>query len=119
MSAEYIVSQGNPQVILCERGIRTFEPATRFTLDVSAIPVVKHLSHLPVFVDPSEGVGVRDYIAPMARASLAAGADGVMIDVHPNPETALSGGHQALSPPHMNHLMKELREVVDAMGRII
>ena len=119
MAAEYIVSQGNGQVILCERGIRTFETATRFTLDLSAVPVLKHLCHLPVFVDPGEGVGVRDYVASMALASLAAGADGLLIEVHPSRETSSSGGPQALSPSHMRTLMKELREVAAAVGRSI
>jgi 3-deoxy-7-phosphoheptulonate synthase len=119
MAAEYIVSRGNPHVILCERGIRTFETATRFTLDLNAIPVLKHLSHLPVFVDPSHGVGVRDYILPMARAALAAGADGVMIEVHPHPATALSDGHQAILPAQLPHIMKELRQVAQAVGRTL
>ncbi|HRY29273.1 MAG TPA: 3-deoxy-7-phosphoheptulonate synthase [Elusimicrobiota bacterium] len=117
MSAEYVVAKGNPNVILCERGIRTFETATRFTLDLNAVPVLKHLSHLPVFVDPSHGVGVRDYIAPMARAAIAAGADGIIVEVHPNPATALSDAHQALLPVHMAQLMKELRGIAAAVGR--
>jgi 3-deoxy-7-phosphoheptulonate synthase len=119
MAAEYIAAKGNPNVILCERGIRTFETATRFTLDLNAIPVLKHLSHLPVFVDPSHGVGVRDYIAPLARAAIAAGADGVIVEVHPNPATALSDGHQALLPLQMSHLLKELRSVAHAVGRTL
>jgi 3-deoxy-7-phosphoheptulonate synthase len=119
MAAEYICAKGNPNVILCERGIRTFETATRFTLDLNAIPVLKHLSHLPVFVDPSHGVGVRDYIAPLARAAVAAGADGVIVEVHPNPATALSDGHQALLPLQMNHLVKDLRAVAHAVGRTL
>lgn len=119
MAAEYIVAKGNPQVILCERGIRTFETATRFTLDLNAVPVLKHHSHLPVMVDPSHGVGVRDFIAPMARAAIAAGADGVMVEVHPNPATALSDGHQALLPSHMPHMMKDLRAVAEAVGRTL
>ncbi len=119
MAAEYIVAKGNPHVILCERGIRTFETATRFTLDLNAVPVLKHHSHLPVVVDPSHGVGVRDFIAPMARAALAAGADGIMVEVHPNPATALSDGHQALLPAHMSHLMKDLRGVAEAVGRTL
>jgi 3-deoxy-7-phosphoheptulonate synthase len=117
MAAEYIISKGNSQVILCERGIRTFETSTRFTLDLNAIPVLKHHSHLPVVVDPSHGVGVRDYIAPLARAAVAAGADGIMVEAHPNPATALSDGHQALLPTHVHQLMKELRLVAAAVGR--
>ena len=92
MSAEYILTEGNPDVILCERGIRTFETATRNTLDLSAVPVIKHLSHLPIIVDPSHGVGNRRFVAPMARAAVAAGADGIMIEIHPNPDKALSDG---------------------------
>jgi 3-deoxy-7-phosphoheptulonate synthase len=119
MAAEYIVSRGNPNVMLCERGIRTFETATRFTLDLNAIPVLKHLCHLPVIVDPSHGVGVRDFIAPMARAAIAAGADGVILECHPNPATALSDGHQALLPMTVGHLMKDLRRVAEAVGRTL
>jgi 3-deoxy-7-phosphoheptulonate synthase len=119
MAAEYILSKGNPNVILCERGIRTFETATRFTLDLNAIPVLKHHTHLPVVVDPSHGVGVRDFIVPMARAAIAAGADGVIIECHPNPATALSDGHQALLPLQMPNIMKELRAVAEAVGRIL
>jgi 3-deoxy-7-phosphoheptulonate synthase len=119
MAAEYIIAKGNPNVILCERGLRTFETATRFTLDLNAVPVLKHLSHLPVFVDPSHGVGVRDFIAPLARAAIAAGADGVIIEVHPNPATALSDGHQALLPAMMPGIMKDLRAVAEAVGRTL
>jgi 3-deoxy-7-phosphoheptulonate synthase len=119
MAAEYIVAKGNPNVILCERGIRTFETATRFTLDLNAIPVLKHLSHLPVVVDPSHGVGVRDYILPMAKAAIAAGADGVIIECHPNPATALSDGHQAILPLQMPQMMKEMRAVAEAVGRTL
>jgi 3-deoxy-7-phosphoheptulonate synthase len=119
MAAEYIVSKGNESVILCERGIRTFEVATRFTLDLNAVPVLKHLSHLPVFVDPSHGVGVRDFIVPMARAAVAAGADGLIIECHPNPATALSDGHQALLPLQLPQIMKELRAVAEAVGRTL
>lgn len=117
MSAEYIFSKGNHNVILCERGIRTFETATRNTLDLSAVPVVKHLSHLPIIVDPSHGVGVRDYIAPMALAAVAAGADGVIIEVHPRPAEALSDAHQALLPVQFHQLMKEIKLVAEAIGR--
>jgi 3-deoxy-7-phosphoheptulonate synthase len=119
MSAEYIFSRGNEQVILCERGIRTFETATRNTLDLSAIPVVKHLSHLPVMVDPSHGVGVRDFIAPMTRAAIAAGADGIMVEVHPRPGEALSDAHQALLPTQFSQMVKELRAIAEVMGRTI
>lgn len=119
MGAEYIVAKGNSQVMLCERGIRTFETATRFTLDLNAVPVLKHLSHLPVIVDPSHGVGVRDFIVPMAKAAIAAGADGVIIECHPNPATALSDGHQALLPQQMHHIVKDLRRVAEAVGRTL
>lgn len=119
MSAEYIVSRDNHNVILCERGIRTFETATRNTLDISAVPVVKHLSHLPIVVDPSHGVGVREYIPPMARAAVAAGADGIMIEVHPKPAEALSDGHQALIPAQFNHLVKEVKQIAEIVGRSI
>ncbi len=119
MSAEYILSKGNSQVILGERGIRTFETATRNTLDLSAVPVVKHLSHLLVFVDPSHGVGVRDFIVPMARAAVAAGADGIMVETHPHPAEALSDGHQALLPLQFHHMVKELRLIAEAIGRTI
>jgi len=119
MAAEYIISRDNHQVILCERGIRTFETATRNTLDLSAVPVVKHLSHLPIFVDPSHGVGVRDYIGPMARAAVAAGADGIMLETHPHPAEALSDAHQALLPSQFGHIVKEMRAVAEAIGRTI
>jgi 3-deoxy-7-phosphoheptulonate synthase len=117
MCAEYILAKGNPDVILCERGIRTFETATRNTLDISAVPVIKHLTHLPIFIDPSHGVGVREYIPPMARAAVAAGADGVMLETHPKPAEALSDGHQALLPTHFSHLIKETRLIAEAVGR--
>jgi 3-deoxy-7-phosphoheptulonate synthase len=119
MSAEYIISRGNHQVILCERGIRTFETATRNTLDLSAIPVVKHLSHLPIFVDPSHGVGVREYIGPMARAAVAAGADGIMIEVHPRPAEALSDAHQALLPSQFAQIVKEVTQIAEILGRTV
>lgn len=119
MSAEYIVSKGNKNVILCERGIRTFENSTRFTLDLNAIPAVKNLTHLPVIVDPSHGVGVRDYIAPMALAAVAAGADGIMVEVHPKPAEALSDGPQALLPVMFEKLMQDLRRVAAAVGRTL
>lgn len=117
MSAEYIMSRGNHEVILCERGIRTFETATRNTLDLSAVPLLKQLTHLPVFVDPSHGVGKWDLVAPMAKAAIAAGADGLMIEVHPNPEEAMSDGEQSLKPDSFVQLMKELRPVAEAVGR--
>jgi 3-deoxy-7-phosphoheptulonate synthase len=119
MSAEYVLSHGNPNVMLCERGIRTFETATRNTLDLSAVPVAKRLSHLPVLVDPSHGVGVREYIVPMARAAVAAGADGVILECHPNPALALSDAHQALLPGQMAHILDELRAVAEAVGRTL
>jgi 3-deoxy-7-phosphoheptulonate synthase len=117
MAAEYIVSEGNPDVILCERGIRTFETATRNTLDLSAIPHIKQRCHLPVLVDPSHGTGVRAYVAPMARAAAACGADGVLIEVHPNPVEALSDGQQSLDEAGFLRLMNELRPFVEAAGR--
>lgn len=117
LSAEYIVSQGNSQVILCERGIRTFETSTRFTLDLNAVQVIKHNSHLPVFVDPSHGVGVRDFVPALARAAIAAGADGLMVEVHPNPAEALSDGAQSLLPAQFEALMRSLRKVAEAVGR--
>ena len=119
MAAEYIMAQGNNNVILCERGIRTFETATRNTLDLSAVPVLKKLSHLPVVVDPSHGVGKWDLVAPMAKAAIAAGADGLMIEVHPKPEEALSDGEQSLKPDKFRTLMKELKAVAKAVGRTL
>ncbi|MFN3966757.1 MAG: 3-deoxy-7-phosphoheptulonate synthase [Endomicrobiia bacterium] len=119
MSAEYIMSQGNYNVILCERGIRTFENSTRFTLDLNAIPVLKHLSHLPVIVDPSHGVGVREYIPYMCKAAIACGADGLIVEVHPEPEKALSDGAQSLLPEQFNQVMKELKTIASAIGRTI
>ena len=117
LSAEYILAGGNPNVILCERGIRTFETATRFTLDLNAIPVVKKLSHLPVVVDPSHGTGHWEFVAPMAKAGLAAGADGLIIEVHPKPEVALSDGPQSLKTDKFEQLMRELRVLAQALGR--
>jgi 3-deoxy-7-phosphoheptulonate synthase len=117
LSAEYILSGGNPHVILCERGIRTFETATRFTLDLNAIPVVKKLSHLPVVVDPSHGTGHWEYVAPMAKAAVAAGADGLIIEVHPKPEEARSDGPQSLKPERFARLMAELKPLAQALGR--
>jgi 3-deoxy-7-phosphoheptulonate synthase len=119
MSAEYIMSRGNHNVMLCERGIRTFETATRNTLDLSAVPVLKQLTHLPVVVDPSHGVGKRDLVAPMAKAAIAAGADALMIEVHTNPEEAMSDGDQSLKPSQFDKLMIELGPVARAVGRDI
>ena len=119
LSAEYILAGGNYQVVLCERGIRTFENYTRNTLDVSAIPVVQKLSHLPIVADPSHGTGRRDKVPPMARAALAAGADGLLIEVHPNPDAALSDGAQSLTPAMFEQLMKELRMIAPAVSRTI
>ena len=117
MSAEYILNEGNPNVILCERGIRTFETYTRNTLDLSAVPVVKHLSHLPVIVDPSHGVGKRRYVAPLAKAGIVVGADGLIVEVHPRPEKALSDGQQSLSLPEFSDLMHGLRRLQRALSR--
>ncbi|NLW07887.1 MAG: 3-deoxy-7-phosphoheptulonate synthase, partial [Clostridia bacterium] len=117
LAAEYIFSEGNSQVILCERGIRTFETYTRNTLDLSAVPAVKHLSHLPVIVDPSHGTGLSYMIAPMARAALAAGADGLMVEVHPTPAEALSDGPQSLTPEQFAAMVKELSPIISASRR--
>ena len=119
LSAEYILAGGNKDVILCERGIRTFETFTRNTLDLSAIPIVKELSHLPIFVDPSHGMGRRDKVAPMARAAVAAGADGLIIEVHNDPDHALSDGAQSMFPTQFDRLMAELRIIAPAIGRSI
>ncbi len=119
LSAEYILAGGNMNVMLCERGIRTFETATRNTLDISAIPVVQKLSHLPVIVDPSHGTGRRDKVAPMARAAVAAGADGLIIEVHCDPDHALSDGAQSVFPAQFDRLMAELRIIAPAIGRSI
>ena len=119
MSAEHVVSHGNAQVILCERGIRTFETYTRNTLDLNAIPVVKELSHLPVIVDPSHGTGLRDKVAPMARAAIAAGADGLIIEVHHDPDHALSDGAQSLWPEQYDELVKQIRTIAAVLGRTV
>jgi 3-deoxy-7-phosphoheptulonate synthase len=119
MSAEYILSRGNLNVILCERGIRTFEPYTRNTLDLNAIPVIKKLSHLPIIVDPSHGIGMWDGVSAMALAGVAAGADGLMIEVHPNPEAALSDGAQSLKPQRFKDLMERVRIIAAAVDRTI
>ena len=117
MSAEYILSHENYDVILCERGIRTFETATRFTLDLNAVPVLRKLTHLPVIVDPSHGTGHADFVAAMARAAVAAGADGLMIEVHPKPEEALSDGVQSLTPARFAELTRQLALIAKAVGR--
>ena len=117
MSAEHIMAQGNLQVMLCERGIRTFETYTRNTLDLNAVPVVKELSHLPVIVDPSHGIGIRDKVAPMARASVAAGADGLIIEVHHDPDHALSDGPQSLYPEQFEELVGQIRTIASVVGR--
>jgi 3-deoxy-7-phosphoheptulonate synthase len=117
LSAEYVLAGGNPNVILCERGIRTFETATRFTLDLNAVPVLKKLTHLPVVVDPSHGTGHWEYVESMAMAAVAAGADGLLIEVHPKPEEALSDGPQSLKPDRFAALMARIRKVAQAVDR--
>lgn len=117
LSAEYILAAGNPNVMLCERGIRTFETQTRNTLDLSAVPVLKRLTHLPVIIDPSHAVGITYLVAPMAKAAIAAGADGLMIEVHSNPAEAFCDGDQALLPKDFNQLITELRPIASAVGR--
>ena len=119
LSAEYVLSGGNTDVVLCERGIRTFENYTRNTMDISAIPVIHKLSHLPIVADPSHGIGIRDKVAPMARAAVAAGADGLIIEVHPDPDHALSDGAQSLFPEQFERLMSEVRIIAPAIGRSI
>ncbi len=119
LSAEYILSGGNYEVMLCERGIRTFETATRNTMDISAIPVIKQLSHLPVLGDPSHGTGRRDKVIPMARAAVAAGADGLLVEVHPDPDHALSDGAQSLRPDQFTEMMGQLRAMAPVLGRSI
>ncbi|MGH7525296.1 MAG: 3-deoxy-7-phosphoheptulonate synthase [Gemmatimonadales bacterium] len=117
LSAEYILAEGNSQVILCERGVRGFDPATRYLFDLSAIAVVHGLSHLPIIADPSHGTGHRDMVTPMARAAVAAGADGLLVEVHPTPDRALSDGAQSLYPEQFDRLMKEARLIAEAIGR--
>ena len=117
LSAEYILAEGNPNVILCERGVRGFDPATRNLLDLSAIPVVHGLSHLPIIADPSHGTGHRDMVMPMAKAAVAGGADGLLVEVHPTPDRALSDGAQSLYPEQFDRLMKEVRLIAEAIGR--
>jgi 3-deoxy-7-phosphoheptulonate synthase len=117
LSAEYILAEGNPNVILCERGVRGFDPATRNIFDLSAIAVVHGLSHLPILADPSHGTGHRDMVIPMARAAVAAGADGLLVEVHPSPDRALSDGAQSLYPEQFDRMMKEIRLIAEAIGR--
>jgi 3-deoxy-7-phosphoheptulonate synthase len=119
LSAEHVMAQGNQQVMLCERGIRTFETYTRNTLDLNAVPVVKELSHLPIIVDPSHGTGIRDKVAPMARAAVAAGADGLMIEVHNDPDHALSDGAQSLYPKQFDELVGQIRTIAEVLGRTV
>jgi 3-deoxy-7-phosphoheptulonate synthase len=117
LAAEYIMAEGNPNVVLCERGIRTFENYTRFTLDLNAVPVLKRLTHLPVIVDPCHGTGKWEFVTPMARASVAAGADGLLVEVHPEPAKALSDGPQQLTPQNFAVMMQELDAIALAVGR--
>ncbi|MGH7474830.1 MAG: 3-deoxy-7-phosphoheptulonate synthase [Longimicrobiales bacterium] len=117
LAAEYILAEGNPDVILCERGVRGFDEHTRNLLDLTAIPVVHSLSHLPIIADPSHGTGVRTKVTPMARAAIAAGADGLMVEVHPDPDRALSDGAQSLSPEQFEELVGQIRIIADAIGR--
>ncbi len=119
LSAEYVLAEGNPDVILCERGVRGFDASTRNLLDLSAIPVVHALSHLPIVADPSHGTGHRDMVIPMARAAVAAGADGIMVEVHPAPERAMSDGAQSLYPEQFDRMMRETRLIAEAIGRRI
>ncbi len=119
MAAEYILSEGNYNVILCERGIRTFADHTRNTLDLSVIPAVQRISHLPILVDPSHGTGRREKVLPLSRAAIAVGADGLMIEVHHRPEDALSDGYQSIKPPEFLQLMKEIRQIAAVLGRTV
>jgi 3-deoxy-7-phosphoheptulonate synthase len=119
MSAEYVLSGGNYRVMVCERGIRTFETATRNTLDINAVPLLKQWTHLPVFADPSHGTGKWDLVAPTAKACIAAGADGLIIEVHPHPEQALSDGAQSLKPERFAELVADLQKLAPAVGRML
>jgi 3-deoxy-7-phosphoheptulonate synthase len=119
MSAEYILSKGNKELFLCERGIRTFETYSRNTFDLSAIPVVHKKSHLPIAADPSHATGYRDQVVPMARAAVAAGADAIMVEIHHDPDNALSDGPQSLFPDQFGKMMKELKAIANAIGRSI
>jgi 3-deoxy-7-phosphoheptulonate synthase len=117
LAAEYILAQGNRNVMLCERGIRTFEKVTRNTMDISAVPLIKRLSHLPIISDPSQGTGRRDLVAPMSLASIAAGTDGLLVEVHPNPDVALKDGAQSLTIQQFRELMPQSQAVARAIGR--
>jgi 3-deoxy-7-phosphoheptulonate synthase len=117
LSAEYILSEGNYQVVLCERGVRTFSDFSRNTLDLSVVPAVKSISHLPILVDPSHGTGRRDKVAPLSRAAVAVGADGLMVEVHHDPATALSDGPQSITPEAFRALVGELRQIAEVVGR--
>jgi len=119
LAAEYILAEGNPQVVLCERGVRSFDTATRFLFDLTAIPLVHKLSHLPIVADPSHGTGLRDKVIPMARAAVAAGADGLLIEVHPDPAHALSDGAQSLAPDQFADLMRQAHAIAEVIGRRI
>jgi 3-deoxy-7-phosphoheptulonate synthase len=119
LSAEYLLAEGNEQVILCERGIRSFDPSTRNVFDLTAVPMVQALSHLPIVADPSHGTGLRDKVIAMARAAVAAGADGIMVEVHPDPDRAMSDGAQSLRPEQFSQLMREVRLIAEAIGRRI
>jgi 3-deoxy-7-phosphoheptulonate synthase len=116
MSAEYILDKGNPDVMLCERGIRTFETYSRNTLDLAAVPILQDLSHLPVIVDPAHGVGIRSFVPALARAGVAAGADGIMVEMHPEPEKALSDKQQTISPEEFKKMMDDLRQIALAVN---
>jgi 3-deoxy-7-phosphoheptulonate synthase len=119
LSAEYVLAEGNPNVILCERGVRTFDSAARNMFDLNAVPIVQKLSHLPIIADPSHGTGLRDKVTPMARAAVAAGADGILVEVHPNPDRALSDGAQSLYPEQFSRLMQEVRAIAQVIGRAV
>jgi 3-deoxy-7-phosphoheptulonate synthase len=119
LAAEYLLAEGNDDVILCERGVRSFDSHTRNLLDLTAVPVVKALSHLPIIADPSHGTGLRSKVIPMARAAVAAGADGIMVEVHPDPTRALSDGGQSLYPEQFSELMEQIRVIAHAIGREI
>ena len=119
MSAEYILAEGNYQVILCERGVRTFSDFSRNTLDLAVVPAVKSLSHLPILVDPSHGTGRRDKVAPMSRGAVAVGADGLLLEVHHEPDVALSDGPQSITPEMLDVLMDELRQIAPVIGRVM
>jgi len=119
LSAEYVLAEGNPNVVLCERGVRSFDSAARNMFDLNAIPIVHKLSHLPIVADPSHGTGLRDKVTPMARAAVAAGADGIIVEVHPNPDRALSDGAQSLFPEQFAKLVGELRLIAHAIDRLL